>query len=253
MLPKDKKLLRLVSARFDISKSFEAYEFLRSVEPDSPLFYHLAVSMSVSYGRPFTANHGLGSLAVEYPKFPDFEDSEMNERHLRLIDLRNKFMAHSSCEGTKVLILPPDDTSNQSGHMVGKRFFGDIRFYDWLKDVIVALRKRLDIDCKAQAAAVGANLKTSEEMETGYDDFSWSTKGSADAKAARTLTSFMEEAISLTSEQRRQLTNLLLDSLRDNEASVEETKKMLRARIDALRSGRDSGAEFKDVFGHSPN
>jgi len=182
MLPIDKKLLRLASARLDVSYCLEAYGFLKALEPTNPLFYHTVVSMSVSYGRPFTANNGLGSLFVEYPKFPDFEDSEMNLRHNRMIDLRHKFMAHSSCEGTKILIMPPGAKNPLTGelverhdHMVGKRSFGDIRFYDWLKDVAIALKQRLDDACRKRAAEIGAHLKESEEIETGYDDFKWTT------------------------------------------------------------------------------
>ena len=102
MLPKNTKFLRLASARLDVSYSLEAYEMLTHLDPKSSPFYHSAVSMAVSYGRPFTANNGLGSLFVEYPNFPDFEDSELNLRHHRLIDLRHKFMAHSSSEGTRI-------------------------------------------------------------------------------------------------------------------------------------------------------
>src|SRR4051812_20901722 len=138
MLPKDAKLLRLISARLDMSRTLEAYSILRTLDPSDPLFYHTAVSMAVSYGRPFTENNGLGRLFCDYPKFPDFADSEMNLRHQRLIDLRNKFMAHSSCEGTKVLILPPgsknpldESVVDRHDHVVGKRTFGDLRFYDW--------------------------------------------------------------------------------------------------------------------------
>jgi len=48
MVPKDTKLLRLVSARLDMSQCLEAYSILRTLNPDDPMFYHTAVSMAVS-------------------------------------------------------------------------------------------------------------------------------------------------------------------------------------------------------------
>jgi hypothetical protein len=192
MLAKDTKLLRLVSARLDMSYSLEAYGELKSLDdPNNPLWYHAAVSMAVCYGRPFTETNGLGRLQVEYPNFPDFADPEMNVRHHRLIDLRNKFMAHSSCEGTKVLILPPgtknpvtNELVDRHDHLVGKRFFGDLRFFDWLKDVALALKGRLDIDIRSRLAQIAGSATAPMEMETGYDDFQWSApQNSAKGKA----------------------------------------------------------------------
>ena len=180
MQKKDTKLLRLASARLDVGYSLDAYTRLRRLPLDDPLSYHIIVSMAVSYGRPFFENHGVGTLFVDYPAFPDFADSEMNVRHHRLIDLRNKFMAHSSCEGTKILILPSGATNPFSGdvvpqidHVVGKRTMGDVRFLDWLQDVVVELKKRLDRDVRSRLQEVFGHLKDPDEMDTGYDGFKW--------------------------------------------------------------------------------
>lgn len=182
MLPKDTKLLRLISARLDMSYSLEAYGILKSLDdPDCPLRDHAAVSMAVCYGRPFTETNGLGRLQLDYPNFPDFTDPDMNLRHYRLIDLRNKFMAHSSCEGTKVLILPPgtrnpstNELVDRHDHLVGKRVFGELQFFDWLKDVALALKGRLDLDVRSRLPLIAESVTAPVEMETGYDDFKWS-------------------------------------------------------------------------------
>jgi hypothetical protein len=180
MLPKDPKLLRLVSARSDIADSLVAYRLLKNLQPNNELFEHILLSMAVCYGRPFSENHGIGSLRVEYPHFPDFTDPQMNLRHHRLIDLRNKFMAHSSSEGTRLVILPPGIINPATGqvvdrhdHNVGKRTFPDVRFIDWLKDVMWELKGRLDNDVRKRLAEVGAKLTEPTEMETGYDSFQW--------------------------------------------------------------------------------
>ena len=58
-----------------------------------------------------------------------------------------------------------------------------------------------------------------------------------------------EEALSLPPEQRQQLAQLLLDSLKDNGPSDDEVRAMLKSRLDDLRSGKDRGQSFEEVFG----
>ena len=77
--------------------------------------YHFFLSMVLAYCRPFTENNGIGSLQCEYPSFPNFSDTDMNLRHQRMIDLRNKFLGHSSIEGTKVYLLAPGAVSPATG------------------------------------------------------------------------------------------------------------------------------------------
>ena len=58
-----------------------------------------------------------------------------------------------------------------------------------------------------------------------------------------------EEALSLPPEQREQLAKLLLDSVKPGGPSDEELAAMLRSRLADLRSGKDRGLSFEDVFG----
>src|SRR5690349_14572207 len=92
---KEKKLFRLISAYSDMHDSVQAASLILNGAPDD-LHEHLFLSMVVAYGRPFTQNAGVGCIKVDYPNYPDFGDAEMRDRHSRLIDLRNKFLAHSS-------------------------------------------------------------------------------------------------------------------------------------------------------------
>jgi len=70
-------------------------------------------------------------------------------------------------------------------------------------------------------------------------------------RSAMSLTSvyLAEEALSLPPDQRQQLAQLLLDSLKDNGPSDEEIRTMLKSRLDDLRSGKDRGQTFEEVFG----
>jgi hypothetical protein len=93
-----KKLVRLISAIADMAESVDAADLLINGAPEG-LRQHLFVSMVVAYGRPFTENYRVGRIQCDYAAYPDFGDPEMAIRHTRLLDLRNKFLAHSSAEG----------------------------------------------------------------------------------------------------------------------------------------------------------
>jgi len=145
--------------------------------------YHFLLSMVSAYCRPFTENHGIGSLRCEYPSFPDFPNADMNLRHQRMIDLRNKFLGHSSIEGTKVWLLAPGATSPASGetavgygHVVAKLDFTETRFVSWLHDIIGVLANRLDADIGTITEEIGGSyLKNGEArlLDTGKQPLKW--------------------------------------------------------------------------------
>jgi len=162
--------------------ALEAYSMFTNAQA-TPAAEHFFCSMVTAYGRPFTENYGVGSIKCEYPSYPDFSEPEMNQRHQRLMDLRNKFLAHSSAEGTRVMIVPPNVENPVTGrkesgfdHNVGKRVFIDQRFADWLVEVVHAFKERLDKDVAAKLASeFGATGQVEPfEIETNWNDFSWS-------------------------------------------------------------------------------
>jgi putative addiction module component (TIGR02574 family) len=58
-----------------------------------------------------------------------------------------------------------------------------------------------------------------------------------------------EEALALPPAQREELAKLLLDSLKSDGATDEELSARLCSRLADLRSGKDAGLSFDDVFG----
>jgi hypothetical protein len=177
-----KKLVRLMSALADMTDSIEAADFLMGGAP-SALYQHFFLSMVVAYGRPFTENYGVGHIECDYPSYPDFGDSEMPARHARLIDLRNKFLAHSSAEGTQILIIPPG-VANPLGlppkstfdFNIGKRTFKDLRYVDWLRVAPATFKSRLHTDISqllAEAYDGDSGLDAPIELETGHEKFQW--------------------------------------------------------------------------------
>lgn len=145
------RLLRLISARADVHYSKRAYERIKTARSEDDR-YDFFLSFVVSYCRPFTENSGLGNLAVEFPSYPqELGLADGAIRHQRMMDLRNKFLSHSSLEGTKVVLLAPGATDPGNGTIVSdyswniaKREFLDEQFAGWLVEVVDALGSRLD-------------------------------------------------------------------------------------------------------------
>ena len=183
-LSSQKRLLRMISARTDMIYATSAfYQFSATNDEDAK--YHFYQSMVLAYCRPFTENYGIGSLLCEYPTYPDFTDADLNLRHQRMLDLRNKFLRHSSIEGTKVWLLAPDSTSPASGetavgygYAVAKLTFSDSRFVSWLHELVSALTTRLVADIAVVAKEIGSNyLKNGEtfQLDTGAKPFEWNS------------------------------------------------------------------------------
>ncbi len=57
-----------------------------------------------------------------------------------------------------------------------------MRFYDWLKDVVVELKGRLDVAVRKRLVEVAGSIDQPTEMETGYDDFKWTVPPAAGGK-----------------------------------------------------------------------
>jgi hypothetical protein len=177
------RLLRLISARADLDYATEAYHLLQGVDL-APLRYHVFVSLVLAYCRPFTESEGIGSLRCEYPDYPDFEDPEMNARHQRMWDIRNKFLGHSSIHGTQAFLLAPGARNPANGEIVtshhyavARRHFLRPEFIQWLAPVIDALADRISSDLKAACVEIGSTYLSSEEiveLDKTHEDFIWS-------------------------------------------------------------------------------
>lgn len=176
------KLVRLISAISDMENSIDAADLILAGAPGE-LYQHFFTSMVVAYGRPFTENYGVGPIQCDYPAYPDFGDSEMPDRHVRLLGLRNKFIAHSSAEGTRVQIIPPR-VPNPLGiapkpifdFNVGKRAFHDVRYVKWLRVAPVTFKSRLHSDIiqlLTEAFGNDSGLNAAFELTTGFENFKW--------------------------------------------------------------------------------
>lgn len=178
----DKKLIRLISAYADVLSSVRAGELLMSRLPEE-LFEDVFLSFVVSYGRPFTENRGVGCITCDYPNHPTFGDSQMHLRHSRMMDLRNKFLAHSSAEGTRIFVIPPSVVPprgraivSQFGLDIGKRVFGDLRFVAWLLELPKGFKIQLQADIRDQLQKMFGSrprLTKAFELPTGHENFRW--------------------------------------------------------------------------------
>jgi hypothetical protein len=96
----------------------------------------------------------------------------------------DKFIAHSSVEGTRVLVVPPGipdpGTSAVREHFeyyTGKRTFFEPAFAAWLVEVVLAFKARLDTAVRSQLQAEFGKKTFSApvELETGWEDFKWTS------------------------------------------------------------------------------
>jgi len=178
----EKKLIRLISALSDVMESIDAAKAILAGAPES-LFNHLFLSMVVAYGRPFTENYGVGCILVDYPTYPEFGSPENADRHRRMIDLRNKFLAHSSAEGTRVQIIPPGvfnplgmPPKTEFDFNIGRRRFPDLRYVEWLSVLPLEFKRRLHDDIAAlmkKAFRRRHDLSDVFELPTGHENFQW--------------------------------------------------------------------------------
>jgi len=165
-----KRLLRLISARTDMVYAASAFRRFMAADGDEEK-YHFLVSMVLAYCRPFTNNDGIGSLKCEYPTFPDFTDAELNERHERMRALRNRFLGHSSIEGTRVWLLAPGSVhpatrvpASGYDYAVAKLHFMDSDFAAWLHDIVAAVLNRLDSEIPVVCKEIGSNYLRHGEL-----------------------------------------------------------------------------------------
>jgi hypothetical protein len=175
-----KKLVRLISAFSDMNDSVCAAKLLLGGVPDE-IYNQLFLSMVVAYTRPFTENYGVGRIQCDYPAYPeDCDDAKMLERHNRLLDLRNKFLAHSSAEGTCIQIIPPGVTCRPGSppqpkfdFIIGKRVFPKIEFVECLHVAPVTFGKRLHFDIVNLLGKIFPDQTVAFDLPTGHEKFKW--------------------------------------------------------------------------------
>ena len=64
-----------------------------------------------------------------------------------------------------------------------------------------------------------------------------------------TSVNLAEEVLALPVDQRRLLVKLLMDSVKDDGRSDDVIRNELSFRLNDLKSGRDPGMSFEEVFG----
>jgi len=175
----EKKLIRLISAYADVKNSIRAGELLLSGVSDE-ISGDIFSSFVMSYGRPFTENQGVGCIISDYPNYPTFGDSEMPVRHSKMMVLRNKFFAHSSAEGTRIFVIPPNALPPQGGAAepylrlnIGKRVFAEPEYVKWLLELPKGFYFQLQTDIKNQLQKTFGSVTEAFELATGYENFQW--------------------------------------------------------------------------------
>jgi hypothetical protein len=109
-----KQLYKLVVARSDIAAAVNACDLFisRVKNVGDDLYFPLLNAIVVCYSRPFSTNRPFGSLPNKWHKFANKKYQALHEK---LIDLRDKIIAHSDLEIRKVYIYPKGTFIGKNG------------------------------------------------------------------------------------------------------------------------------------------
>lgn len=181
----DKKLIRLATAWADLFSAKKAY-LLYDQCSHKEMTYHLLLSLVTCYGRPFLRQDGIGPVTDtdEYRRFPDFNNDEMNDRHYYFMALRNMFYAHTTLNGVRLKLIPPnvqnpDRTSCRDvwDFNLAVRTFHSQEYKVHVRSaypIIPELMTRLETDIEPLVQSVAkryTNTTTPFEIDTGAKEF----------------------------------------------------------------------------------
>ncbi len=147
------ELLKLMSARVDLSGAKEACELLADRKPElgSSLYYSLSVSAIVCYSRPFTMNQPHGALPNRYVRTLTKKGLGIHER---VLAARQKHYAHSDLDERVAYIVPPGTIVAKEPHTLrsvgigsgmNSLFFG-LGFFSELRDLAWSLESEVSRD-----------------------------------------------------------------------------------------------------------
>ncbi|MGI2036945.1 hypothetical protein ACRN9Z_02550 [Shewanella frigidimarina] len=100
------EFIRLVYASTDIRSARETFELIidSAYTSEQPITQSLLAGAIVSYAKPFIGNSEYGSLQGKIVRITEIELQKM---HKRLVQSRNKIIAHNDKEHVKIVIIPP--------------------------------------------------------------------------------------------------------------------------------------------------
>lgn len=101
-----KQLYRLAVGRSDVHRAYATSELLRREVHDlaDDLYHPLLHATAISYGRPFAVSRAGSTIGARWARFAR---PVLLDTHNKLIELRNKFVAHSDPMERTVQIIPP--------------------------------------------------------------------------------------------------------------------------------------------------
>lgn len=148
-----RELYRLVIARSDVKAALETCDLLlKNVTSLSHELYEpLYFAVVISYSRPFTRNEPAGALK---PRWRQFTNSALKEAHDRLLEARNKIVAHSDHRAVKIAPrgypVPGFKGARfaRTGVFVASTYY-QVGWFKTVRAVCLDLGRRLDAECKS--------------------------------------------------------------------------------------------------------
>lgn len=100
------EFIRLVYASNDIRSARETFELIvdGAYTSEQPITQSLLAGAIVSYAKPFIGNSEYGSLQGKIARITEME---LHKMHNRLVQSRNKIIAHNDKDHVEIVIIPP--------------------------------------------------------------------------------------------------------------------------------------------------
>jgi len=172
---KKRQFYKIVVARQDIKAALDACKLflakVRSIGDD--LYFPLLTAIIVCYSRPFSNNKPFGPLAK---KWHAFDNAQLAETHKKILQLRDKTIAHSDLEIRKVFIFPKGTLIGNAGLRSGlgvtvRDIALPLKIFPVIKATCLDLGSRLNLAVEKELQALfGSKELPPKEFELTFDD-----------------------------------------------------------------------------------
>lgn len=176
-----RNLYKLILARSDITSALFTCRYCQENVKDirNKIWLPLQEAIIVTYSRPFTDNKPLGSLKKSWGIFPN---GKLQSVHKKILEARDKQIAHSDLEQNKVSIVPkgvpapPDNHISSSVMILISSFKFPLAFFEDVEILCSYIGKRLNIEIDSELERLYGKSTSTEKFDLDIETDNEKTK-----------------------------------------------------------------------------